>query len=217
MPETKKRSIVSPAHKSPSDRKISVLKPLPSEIRKPSLTPKNQHSKSLVNDGGMRHKFIPSNHHFCVPIIGYTATFDPFEGVEGHEKGSEFGVVIDYCDGNVLRTQIEGIGRLKEYDVLRWTLQVCQAVKHMHSRNVCHLGLKTDVVQLTGSVVIGKLDAVVISFSSAKQCEDTTLECELGEQQRVTKNEPVVPCFLHRSSQTSTKFLATITRRRSCI
>ena len=127
----------------------------------------------------MRHKFTPSDHHFCVPIIGYTCTFDPFEGVEGQEKGSEFGVVVDYCDGNLLRTQIEGMGRLKEYNVLRWTLQVCQAVKHMHSLNVCHLGLKSDVVQLTGSNTDGELDAVVISFSLAKECEDISKECEL--------------------------------------
>ncbi|GMI11708.1 hypothetical protein TrLO_g5500 [Triparma laevis f. longispina] len=185
--KTKKHTTISssPQHQ----RGKSTHTPTSTHGRKHSTTPKHNnkhgdydggHKKNMFGQSGMRHKFVPKDHNFCVPVIGYSATFDCFQSVEGpHEKGSELGIVVDYCDGNLMRTQIEGIGRLKEYDVLRWAMQVCEAIKYMHSLNICHMGIRSDVVQLTGSDTVGKLDAVVVDFGTARECQGGVKgECE---------------------------------------
>ena len=104
-----------------------------------------------------QNKYLPSESNFCLPMVGYSATFDPFSrsdgGAAGGGNGPHLAIIYEYCDSNNLQEQMSLPVRLKEYDVLRWAKQACMAVKHLHKRGIMLGHLRCRSVSLSSSVM----------------------------------------------------------------
>lgn len=62
-------------------------------------------------------------------------------------------IVMDYCEGGDLWKHIQDCRRkrasIEEIQVVRWSTQMCLALKYMHDRNILHRDIKTQNVFLT--------------------------------------------------------------------
>jgi len=81
-------------------------------------------------------------------------------------------IVMDYADGGDLYTRIaqqKKIGKpFTESQILDWFLQICLALKHIHSKRILHRDLKTQNIFLTS-----KGDAKVGDFGISRVLQNT--------------------------------------------
>jgi serine/threonine-protein kinase len=78
-----------------------------------------------------------------------------------------FYIVMEYVDGESLAELLTREGRVEEVQAVTWALQVTDAVRHAHSRNVLHRDLRPSNVLLTRDLV-----AKVVDFSISRLLQD---------------------------------------------
>jgi serine/threonine protein kinase len=61
------------------------------------------------------------------------------------------GIIMEYCPGGDLVSQIIGYGRLSESKARRILLQVASGIKYLHSHNICHRDIKLDNILFDAS------------------------------------------------------------------
>merc|ERR1711998_131241 len=72
-------------------------------------------------------------------------------------------IVMEYCRAGDLHSRIiESTSRgrpISEKQMLKWAMQICSALRHLHERNILHRDIKSANVFLTkkGNVRIGDL------------------------------------------------------------
>lgn len=87
------------------------------------------------------------------------------------EKDDSFIIIMDYVEGSSLDKILAKKGALKESDVVKWMIQVCDVLHYLHTRSnaIIHRDMKPANIMLnpeTGNIT-------VIDFGTAKQVEVT--------------------------------------------
>lgn len=89
--------------------------------------------------------------------------------IEVYDRNDSFVIVMDYIEGSSLDRILAEKGPQSEEKVVKWIMQVCEVMQHLHSRPqpIIHRDMKPANIMLnpeTGSIT-------VIDFGTAKQCE----------------------------------------------
>ena len=98
----------------------------------------------------------PLSHPNIVAVL--TADRDEPTGV--------FYIVMEYVEGESLAERLTRIGQAEEVQAVAWAVQITDAVRHAHSRNVLHRDLRPSNVLLTKDDV-----AKVVDFSISRLLE----------------------------------------------
>lgn len=88
---------------------------------------------------------------------------------EGEEEGIHY-IVMEYVQGNTLKSLIQQNGRLKPEEAVRLVLQICDALIHAHSENVIHRDIKPQNIIITPD---GRVK--VTDFGIARAAADATI------------------------------------------
>ena len=78
-------------------------------------------------------------------IVGFVDVYGIF--VFFYSENGKLYIVMEYCEGGDLYALInkqKGIP-FKEQQVLKWFVQLCLALKHVHDRKILHRDIKTSV------------------------------------------------------------------------
>ena len=91
------------------------------------------------------------------------------------ENGTAY-FVMDYIEGESLRTKMNRDGKLPEKVVLKYLQQIISALEHAHSRNIWHLDIKPE------NIMVDKYEHVyLIDFGASKHIEkNNTLTTSLA-------------------------------------
>ena len=116
--------------------------------------------KALVEK--LKSKFISeANSIWEMHHNGIVRVSDVFE-----ENGTAY-YVMDYIEGRSLKEIVEAKCKLSETEALRCIIQVSEALKYVHSKNMLHLDIKP------GNIMIDKEDnAILIDFGTSKQYDE---------------------------------------------
>jgi len=69
--------------------------------------------------------------------------------VEVYRDPHYFHLVTDYCHGGELYDFVEKREFIVEKDVMKITMKLCSAIKHLHDNNICHRDLKPENILFT--------------------------------------------------------------------
>ncbi|XP_022249572.1 serine/threonine-protein kinase Nek1-like [Limulus polyphemus] len=96
-------------------------------------------------------------------IVGYRESFE--------ENGNLY-IVMDYCDGGDLYSQINQQRGMPfpEDTIIDWFIQICLALKHVHDRKILHRDIKSQNIFLTkgGLVKLGDFGIARVLSSTAE-------------------------------------------------
>ena len=98
----------------------------------------------------------PLNHPHIVSVL--TADRD--------EASGTFFIVMEYVEGESLAEWLTREGQADEQRALSWSVQIADAVRYAHSRNILHRDLRPSNVLLTKD-----LEAKVVDFSTSRLLE----------------------------------------------
>ena len=64
--------------------------------------------------------------------------------IEAFRDDNHFHFVTEFYEGGELFSHVQQNGPLSNKNCAWITLRICQAIKHLHERNICHRDLKPD-------------------------------------------------------------------------
>lgn len=96
----------------------------------------------------LRHPHLPRvSDHFVIPGQGQY-------------------LVMDFVEGEDLKHRLQQQGPLPEADVIRWSLEILDALAYLHSRNIIHRDIKPANIKVTPTG-----SAILVDFGIAKQID----------------------------------------------
>lgn len=82
-------------------------------------------------------------------------------------------IVIDYIEGENLKEKVEREGIQKEEEVLKWALQICDALEYLHHKKIIYRDLKPSNIMLNKENRVKLIDFGTARFYKKSMDEDT--------------------------------------------
>ena len=81
-------------------------------------------------------------------------------------------IVIDYIEGENLKEKVEREGIQKEEEVLKWALQICDALEYLHHKKIIYRDLKPSNIMLNKENRVKLIDFGTARFYKKSMDED---------------------------------------------
>jgi eukaryotic-like serine/threonine-protein kinase len=116
-------------------------------------------SKSeLVNENSLIESIILSQlHHSRIPVM-----------YDWEEDDQNTYLIMEYCDGQSLKSLIRASGAISEERILQFSLQICEVIQYLHNQEnpILYLDLKPD------NILVCEQEITVIDYGSARYRDD---------------------------------------------
>ncbi|CAE7728443.1 fhkD [Symbiodinium pilosum] len=106
-----------------------------------------------------------------------------------YEESRTISIVLEYCDGGDLDDKLKEQGwQLREADASAWTRQICAAIAHLHSKEICHRDIKPGNFMIaSGLLKLSDFGFATFLAKGEKTTEDVGTPAYMAPEQHLLK------------------------------